>query len=448
MKPVALVGHLGHVALVEGVLWVKYPYANLRAIPRRLKVVAAEIDSALVQLEKEALKNLTDSSWDDPLALLKMYASRIAFVNDTLALALESYLGLEGPALEKRAWLEPIGELSNNIFGTAIQRDVDELRDRYNQLTALASADNREVQLNCQKLAKLDQHVSDLGLYVNRLKLGLDRVFASLDSFYHFLVLNQALPSLENVVNSLMHTNQQIINNVVDAANGRVTPTLFPVRDFMHALEVGKEYELTPLFDIRGVHHYYPLLTSFVTTNDIVIHVPFHSNNVFEMYQIEPFPFSANASLMTLDLSPSIVLISADISLYSADSLSHLSQCHTEYLSYYHCLASLFEFLPITGGVCEVVLTQTADEKVLELCPYTTLAPRTMTHQTFSTTITFSSPPPFTLSLYVLKKLCIKKSQGILLSILLIKYTQPTSPLFLLSYTRNLLATPRLESIL
>ncbi len=88
LKPGALVGRRGRVALVEDVLWVKYRYANLRAIPQRLKVVAAQIDSTLVQLEKEAFKNLTDSSVDDPRALLKMYASRIAFVNDTVALAL------------------------------------------------------------------------------------------------------------------------------------------------------------------------------------------------------------------------------------------------------------------------------------------------------------------------------------------------------------------------
>ncbi len=212
LKPGVLVGHMGRVALVEDVLWVKYPYATLRAIPQRLKVVAAEINSALVQLENEAYKNhtnSTDSQWDDPISLLKMFASRIAFVNDTIDLALESYIGLEGPAREKRAWLEPIGELSHDLFGTAMQKDVDELRNRYNQLANLAAANNREVQLNCIKLAKLNRHVSDLGLYVNRLKLGLDRMFAILESYYHFMVLHQAIPSLENAVNSLIHTNQQ-----------------------------------------------------------------------------------------------------------------------------------------------------------------------------------------------------------------------------------------------
>ncbi len=76
-------------------------------------------------------------------------------------------------------------------------------RDRYNQLTTRVSANNRTIQINCQRLAKLDRHVPDLGVYVNRLKLGINEVLATIDSLYRFLVLNQALPALENAINSL-----------------------------------------------------------------------------------------------------------------------------------------------------------------------------------------------------------------------------------------------------
>ena len=400
LKPGALVGHLGRVALVEDVLWVKYPYSALRAIPRRLQVVAEEIDSALTQLQSEVNQNLNTTEWDDPLGLLKLFASRFAFVNDTIALALESYLGLEGPDREKRAWLEGVGELSRDVFGTAMQRDVDELRDKYNQLLTLATANNRAIEINCERLAKLDRHVSDLGLYVNRLKQGLDRMLATIDSLYHFMTLNQALPSLENTVNSLLHTNQRIINNVVDAAHGRVTPSLLPVKDFMHALDLGeKEYGLTPLFGSRAIHHYYPLLTSFITSDDIVIHIPFQSEDVFEVHQIEPFPFAANHSIMTLDLSPSIVLISADFTQYAAGSLKDLQKCKTEYTSYYHCPASLFAFLRITGGACEVVLTQKDSEKAFSLCPYTSLAPKPLFHKTFFNHHYFFFNNPFYISI-------------------------------------------------
>ncbi len=93
LKPGALFGRLGRAALVEDVLWMNYQYAALRAILRRLKV-SEEVDSALVRLEKEENKNINTTHWEDPLDLLKVFDSRYVFVNDTVALELESYLGL------------------------------------------------------------------------------------------------------------------------------------------------------------------------------------------------------------------------------------------------------------------------------------------------------------------------------------------------------------------
>ncbi len=213
-----------------------------------------------------------------------------------------------------------------------MQKDVHELRDRYNQQTTLGSANNRPIQINCQWLVKLDRHVSDLGLYVNQLKLGLNEVLATIDSLYHFMVFNQALYSLENEVISLLHTNQHIMSNLVDAKHGRMIPSVFPVKHIMDALEIReKEYGLTHLFDIRGIHHYYPLLTSSITTNDIVTHVAFQPNDVFEVYELEPFPFAVNGSLMTLDLPPSIVLISAEFYCVTTGSHNDLQKCGTEY---------------------------------------------------------------------------------------------------------------------
>ncbi len=102
LKPVALFGRLGRAALVEDILWVNYSYAALRTILHRLKV-SEEVNSALVRLETEANENINTTYWDDPLDLFKLFASLFALVNDTVALALESYLGLESPAREKRA---------------------------------------------------------------------------------------------------------------------------------------------------------------------------------------------------------------------------------------------------------------------------------------------------------------------------------------------------------
>ncbi len=58
-----------------------------------------------------------ENSWNGPH---KVFDYLFVFVNDTVALALESYLGLEGPGRKKRSWLEGLGELSRDVCGTAM----------------------------------------------------------------------------------------------------------------------------------------------------------------------------------------------------------------------------------------------------------------------------------------------------------------------------------------
>ena len=86
---------------------------------------------------------------------------------------------------------------------------------------------------------------------------------------------------------------------------------------------------------------------------------------------------------MTIDLIPSIVLISKDFSLYAVGHLSDLQTCKTQYLHLYHCEASSFAFLSLQGGVCEVVLTQGTASKALSLCPYRRLTPSPFFHESF-----------------------------------------------------------------
>ncbi len=147
------------------------------------------------------------------------------------------------------------------LFGTAMNEDVEELRDRYNQLALLASAHNKAIRFNSKHIARLEQHVHDIASYTATLRLSLNKVFSTIKSLYDLNIIGQALPAMENAVNSLLRTNALVIQNVVDAARGRVTSSLFPVKDFIKTLEIGEtEYQLTPLFDLRSIHYYYPLL--------------------------------------------------------------------------------------------------------------------------------------------------------------------------------------------
>ncbi len=123
------------------------------------------------------------------------------------------------------------------------------------------------------------------------MRSSLNAILANLENLYSFSVPDLTLATHENAVNPLLHTKSLIAQNIVDAARGRVT-SLFPVKDFRKILDLReKEYQLTPLFDINAIHHYSPLLESFLTSDSIVIHVPFKSGDAFEVYQLELFPF-------------------------------------------------------------------------------------------------------------------------------------------------------------
>ncbi len=105
------------------------------------------------------------------------------------------------------------------------------------------------------------------------------------------------------------------------------------------------------MFVLNDIHHYQPPLQSMLTSDSVVIHVPFKSGDAFEVYQLESFPFSAKGYIMTLDLPSSMVLIHSDFSFYATGRLPDLQTCHTLHISLYFCSASLSEFLPPTTGV-------------------------------------------------------------------------------------------------
>ncbi len=190
------------------------------------------------------------------------------------------------------------------------------------------------------------------------------------------------MSALEFTVNYLLHTNTPVIQNIVDAIHCRYTSSLFPVKDLTKVLEsVKEEHQITALFGLNSIHHYYPLLESFMTSDAMVIHVPFRSWKEFEVFRIEPFPFSVNSSVMMLNLPSSVVLVNRDYILHATGLISELDTCRTEHLNQYICSASHFAFLPVTGGDCEVMLTQSDASKGVEVCPCHYLVPRPLFHR-------------------------------------------------------------------
>ncbi len=109
------------------------------------------------------------------------------------------------------------------LFGTVMNEDVKELRDKYNHLVSLASAQNKAITLNSRNIARLEQQMHDVASYTATLRTSFNALLTSHKNLYAMEVIGQALLALENAVNSLLRTNALVIRNVVDAACGRVT---------------------------------------------------------------------------------------------------------------------------------------------------------------------------------------------------------------------------------
>ncbi len=150
---------------------------------------------------------------------------------------------------------------------------------------------------------RLEHAVQDITSYSRAVRIALNLVIEDVKDIHEMALINQALPALESAVNSVLHINTLAIQNVVDADRGRVTSSLFSVKDLQRVLIKGeKEHQLTPLFASHAIHHYYPLLESFLASDTIVIHVPFKSKDDFDIFHIQPFPFSVSGSVMIMDL--------------------------------------------------------------------------------------------------------------------------------------------------
>lgn len=103
------------------------------------------------------------------------------------------------------------------------------------------------------------------------------------------------------------------------------------------------------------IQNRYPQVEAPLTTKAAAIHVPYRPVDALADSEIVPFPFLVKYRVLTLDISPSLLLIAKNYTLYSTFDISNLQNRKTAFHNTSHCLASTFAFLPQRGGVCEVV---------------------------------------------------------------------------------------------
>ena len=384
LKPGALSHHLGQVHLIEEVLIVRYPFTSLYNSTPTVKVVLDKLNNINNMINATQDREDKAPSKHQTQVILELLEDRVLFIKQKIEKLDIDYSLHPVHARKKRGLLDFVGKTSKYLFGTATNDDIRDLREHYNRLLSYAAQNGKVINLNCRKIKRLQAHFDKLLTHTNKLTTVVNIVLRGLKHLENFILMDQAVQVMERIIGAVLEVNEEVIRNMVDAVDNKVTTSLFPVHDLVEIINIAHlNFSFQPLYSPEMAQYYFPLLEASLTTEAIVIHVPFKSKEVFEAYEVAPFPFSVNNSLLTLDMPASLVLIAKDFSFYSACSSTELQLCKSSYPGQYHCSASHFTFLPIRGGVCEVALTQQNAAVSLSLCPYRHLSPVSVVHNHF-----------------------------------------------------------------
>ncbi len=74
-----------------------------------------------------------------------MMHERLRYLNETLNIALDNYADPSFSNRTKRGLINGLGQLSRMLYGTAMDEDVENFRERYNHLASLVAKENKAI---------------------------------------------------------------------------------------------------------------------------------------------------------------------------------------------------------------------------------------------------------------------------------------------------------------
>ncbi len=74
-----------------------------------------------------------------------MMHERLRYLNETLNIALYNYADPSFSSSTKRGLINGLEQISRMLFGTAMDEDVPDFRERYNHLASLAANQNKAI---------------------------------------------------------------------------------------------------------------------------------------------------------------------------------------------------------------------------------------------------------------------------------------------------------------
>ncbi len=126
---------------------------------------------------------------------LQLLHARQELVNETITLALNDYHDFSLSHGHKQRPNGVIVQHSCMLSRTAMNKDVEKLRERHNHLALLDSAHNKTIHLNSKHIATFEQQMHDIAFYAKALQSFLNKVLTNHKNLYELNVSGQAMSS-------------------------------------------------------------------------------------------------------------------------------------------------------------------------------------------------------------------------------------------------------------
>ena len=399
----AIVEHVGNVVLVQKTLTIDMSLDSLQEIPQMLHTIQTKIqgikDLIKVKTEIQPIKDmikvakLSNSGKEeekkkfeekkklkehnpeffsrliDQLELLEFKLNKMLrgdFEISSFSESPKPWIDEGHVSNRVKRWaLFPVaGHIFSTLFGTATESELKDYRDKLQVVTSWAKNEGEVIKTTVEA-------INNHGRMLNKLNYRMEQnVVDMLDvekSVHDSKLMNLLALDVQYLFDSssiLMSEFITLLNDILRASKGEVTPTLLPVAQLKGIIRNAMiTFNYQPILPMEDIDYYYSLIHSHLFYHSILIYIPFLTNGFSNAFQIKKFPVTFQNQTFTVNIDEDhLVVLSPDKNFISFPQKDVLSQCQSSVNQLFVCPSYLFtmkstsHIVPLTEAACALAL--------------------------------------------------------------------------------------------
>ncbi|XP_076058519.1 uncharacterized protein LOC143035534 [Oratosquilla oratoria] len=329
LLPGAIVNKHGTAACVEDSIMIK-----LRISPNTLLDPITKLQKDLIDVEKLIGRQVPNDTHKNYQTSLTLYHN-VNALQEKLNTIRYTIYHLPDPdddttttSRTKRGLFDFMGIISKSLFGTATEQDIQTIHSHIGKITRVLHQQGKLIDLNSKNIDLLADSVNSVIDKFNDLAQFTNSQLSQITNSQNALFFLHHLKELDKELDSLLEHSNLIQRDIWNAHAGVVDFQMITPTQLSQTLRrAHNTLQLTPFFSKHEIQHYYPILSSTIFQQFILIHIPMDPIKRFSLWEIYPFPYPYQNRTMTLNLPTSTILKSHDGQWLTLTSPETMATC-------------------------------------------------------------------------------------------------------------------------